>query len=444
VLVEQGADVNATSFKYGTPLCVAAFRGHLHIVDALLGNYHASMDANGGWLGSPLHAACLRQSEVDGHVQSRLLRRLVKQRGTLSSSKKVNLGFCVHHREHLCAPDAIQCYLEGHPIHIAAYFGQKDAVDCLLALGDDIDSLAHLSEPKDSGNTETQDLTSLMLASMQYSNLETLATLLKKGASTELQDNNGFTALLYAASHISTQSSQRVVALINSGCDVNAMSHEGFTALTVAAQNGHNDCFSILRDAGANILSVDKRSWTAVKHAYSSGHLPALVQSTVQAMLFVSSRWFAVGLGWALKRLADACQQMHVAATYFDTAREANADNDSSGSGTNICLNHLIQLTEKCNAFLQHMALRTKQDSKPLFAVNDVVLSCSVLGFAPCLVPILILKWESDKTTLPWSIAAFSIFNKIRSLLSEIQEFLKEFESTTMEEKTPTVLDDPG
>ena len=443
ILVENAADVNATSFKYGTPLCVAAFRGHLHIVDALLSKYHASMDVDGGWLGSPLHAACLRQSELDGPVESHLLQRLLKHGGNLCGSKRVNLDFWAHHRERPSAPDAMHCYLDGHPIHIASYFGQKIAVDRFLNQGAGIDSGAYLGEASERENHEIQDLTPLMLASMRYSNVSTLITLLKKGASTELQDSIGFTALLYAASHNSQQSTRRLITLINSGSDINAMSHEGFTALTVAARNGHAHCFSILRDAGANIFSIDKGSWTAVKHAYSNGHLPALVKSTVQAMLFVSGRWFAVGLCWALKRLADGCQQLHGAATYFDTARVANTGNDSKASEPS-CLNHLIQLTEKCHAFLQHIAIRTKQDSKPLFAVNDVVLSCSVLGFAPCLVPILMLKWETDKTTLPWSIAALYMFNKIRSLLSEIQEFLEEFESATAEEKTPTAPDDPG
>ena len=48
VLVKEGADVNAVTSKYGTPLVITAFRGHVDVIDLLLGTYKADINANGG------------------------------------------------------------------------------------------------------------------------------------------------------------------------------------------------------------------------------------------------------------------------------------------------------------------------------------------------------------------------------------------------------------
>jgi ankyrin repeat protein len=64
VLVEEGADANAVSSKLGTSLCVAAFRNHDDVVELLDSTYKADVRADGGWLGSALHAACLRNDRI--------------------------------------------------------------------------------------------------------------------------------------------------------------------------------------------------------------------------------------------------------------------------------------------------------------------------------------------------------------------------------------------
>ena len=56
-LVSAGADVNADSPDYGTPLSLAALKGRQNVVATLLAS-RANVGGPGGVFGSPMHAAC--------------------------------------------------------------------------------------------------------------------------------------------------------------------------------------------------------------------------------------------------------------------------------------------------------------------------------------------------------------------------------------------------
>ena len=58
LLIERGAYVNARSHLYGTPLCLAVIRGSVDVANFLLKDHRANVNADGGLLGSALHAAC--------------------------------------------------------------------------------------------------------------------------------------------------------------------------------------------------------------------------------------------------------------------------------------------------------------------------------------------------------------------------------------------------
>ncbi|USW53303.1 Putative ankyrin repeat-containing domain superfamily [Septoria linicola] len=66
-----GLDVNAPSLEHGTPLCLAALKARVNIVRLLL-DARANVNAQGGSLGSPLHAAC---DAGDSEVARMLLRK---------------------------------------------------------------------------------------------------------------------------------------------------------------------------------------------------------------------------------------------------------------------------------------------------------------------------------------------------------------------------------
>ena len=120
ILVEEGADVNVVSFKFGTPLCVAVFRDHVELVELLVGTYKADIRADGGWFGSALHAACLSEFLM----YSTTIRTLLDHGALPSESKLLNLDLANHIlARHPAGPEDITRYIQGHPIHIASLLG---------------------------------------------------------------------------------------------------------------------------------------------------------------------------------------------------------------------------------------------------------------------------------------------------------------------------------
>lgn len=57
LLLASGADVNPFGGLAGTPICIAALRGHAHVVEALL-SHRAKLVAGDDVLGSAIHCAC--------------------------------------------------------------------------------------------------------------------------------------------------------------------------------------------------------------------------------------------------------------------------------------------------------------------------------------------------------------------------------------------------
>ena len=72
-----------------------------------------------------------------------------------------------------------------------------------------------------------------------------MLTLLDHGASPDAVDNDGTTALMYAArgGHV-----QVVRALIDEGADPGATEAHGWTALRIATDEGHDAVVAVLRD----------------------------------------------------------------------------------------------------------------------------------------------------------------------------------------------------
>lgn len=94
--------------------------------------------------------------------------------------------------------------------------------------------------------------------------------LLDHGASVDLRDKLGNTALLSAAIGGYRQIIQ---VLIDRGADVNAQNNNGDTALMMASKNGHVEVVQQLLDAHADINARNNKGNTALYLASQSGHL---------------------------------------------------------------------------------------------------------------------------------------------------------------------------
>ena len=249
LLVNAGADVNAGSEEFGTPLCLAALKGRINIVSLLLDN-RASVQGPGGGLGSPLHCACSTHnvsivSMLVGHHAKVNEWREVK----VNTDRKVGYFF----------PDSLFVGPGGllndlwssQPLHIAICNNDTDTAGYLLKMGAFIDC----------GSSSTGGATPLMLA-VQFGYCAAIGLLVENGAAMSAPiGQNSRPILMYASERGQAESAQQ---LIDSGAEIDERSNTGFTALIAATSGDHYECVKVLVDAGSNLDIQDNRERTAL------------------------------------------------------------------------------------------------------------------------------------------------------------------------------------
>src|SRR5205814_275739 len=99
-------------------------------------------------------------------------------------------------------------------------------------------------------------------------------TLLEAGAEVNRQDENGYTALMWAA--LRGDYAKVVAQLITAGSDLNIRDKNGRTALIHAAWMGHLDTIQELLKAGSDPLLTDRGSLTALDLAQQTAQTKAM------------------------------------------------------------------------------------------------------------------------------------------------------------------------
>lgn len=118
---------------------------------------------------------------------------------------------------------------------------------------------------------DNNGMTALMYAA-QNGRADTLQLLLEKGAQVNAADDFGMTALLYAAQS-SCFGAENVPLLLQHGADARAVNHEGETALRFAAAHATLlPAVQALLDAGADINARDSSGYTALSVADQLGN----------------------------------------------------------------------------------------------------------------------------------------------------------------------------
>ena len=185
------------------------------------------------------------------------------------------------------------------PLHVACKYGQWEIVKLLMAagaddtlknakgetpahcacalanriLGDDLTSqqrlnvlneLKNLDLPGENGMTPLMQIQLLNHSTAK----ELLPMLIKRGVDVNRTDNNGMTALMYAADH---SNKDTIKVLIQAGADINQTDNEGNAALYYSLDSGDAGLARYLIKKGANYNQPNNQGKTPVQIAVEKG-----------------------------------------------------------------------------------------------------------------------------------------------------------------------------
>jgi uncharacterized protein len=224
-LLDKGVDVNAKGIMDETPLMKAAWGGHLKVAKLLVekgADVNAETKHGQTALKSALSNAWMNREQVD-------VARFLQEQGAKSTT-----------------------------LAVAAFVGDKEAVERFLAEGSSLNQKATVNEP------------SPLFAAAMGGQPEVLTLLLDKGAEIDAKNRQGQTPLMAAAA-----ANQVAVAkvLLDRGAHVNAEDAFQRSPLNHAVWlRGHVEVARLLLERGADIKQRDDPV-VMLMHASQSGHV---------------------------------------------------------------------------------------------------------------------------------------------------------------------------
>lgn len=309
LLLEKGADKDALDDEDETPMCKAAYGGHLAVVETLVA---AGADVNAG--SSPLHLAA---REGHGEIVAFLLMKGAEKEA-INSNRHTPLimavgaghiavvktliaadvdicsadfyGFTALHAAVVNGHDEIAAILaqEGAdkdalenrddttPLIMAASEGQLSMVETLAAAGADVNV------------RRAGDGTTALHCAVEHGYHKIVSVLLRNGADTDVRDKEGDDTPLMWALERSDVHVPIVEALLAAGADLNTRCG-GRVALHIAASEGHDEIVSLMLKNGAAKDVLDFTGQTPLCRAVAEGRL-AVVEILVAAGADVNAR----------------------------------------------------------------------------------------------------------------------------------------------------------
>ena len=226
VLLEKGADVNAQGGHYGTALQAASKQGHGQIVQRLL-EKGADVNAQGGHYGNALVAASVR-------VHDQIVQRLLEKGADVNA----------------------QGGLYGNALQAASVEGHDQIVQRLLEKGADV-------------NAQGGHYGTALQAASKQGHDQIVQRLLEKGADVNAQGGHYGNALVAASVRVHDQIVQR---LLEKGANVNAQGGQYGTALQAASKRGHGQIVQRLLEKGADVNAQGGEYGNALYAASVEGH----------------------------------------------------------------------------------------------------------------------------------------------------------------------------
>ncbi|KAN0133396.1 Ankyrin repeat-containing domain protein [Lactarius tabidus] len=258
ILLGGGVDVNLRNFVDETPLAVALFRGNIEVAHFLIergADIHCLNQQ--GW--TPLHTAArhghldivrlLLNLDIDVQVRSRAQDTpliLASDGGYVEV-----LRLLIEHQADVTSADD-----EGWTsLHSASRHGHVDVAQLLLDHGADV-------------NVQKADLWSPLHLASAHAHLNVAELLLERGAKVDVRTEDQKTPLDLASGNGNYEVAH---LLIKRGSNVNSQDTRGWTPLHSAARNGHLDVVKLLLDSGADIGLRDRSDETAFDLARDNG-----------------------------------------------------------------------------------------------------------------------------------------------------------------------------
>jgi ankyrin repeat protein len=291
ILLEAGADVNAMSDDYGTPLCLAALKGMDDIVKILLG-YRAKADVTTKKVGAPLHCCILSLGEHTTTITALIHAgaRLTTQATVDTRWLHVICGWDGDDRTRMSSPQHVDGFIlyDATPAFVAVRSFRGDLLETLLPA--DKSDLNHafqidFQEAGAGSNSkstiprirEVRTLESKFdgFQSLRHTYLSSCATngdlggmelLIVKGAQIDLDHKTIVVPLMTAAFEGHTEIAS---LLLGSGASVNETGSDGSTALHCAAISGTPTIVRLLCERGVTLDTADDDGYTALHYAAS-------------------------------------------------------------------------------------------------------------------------------------------------------------------------------
>ncbi|KAJ6555637.1 hypothetical protein DFH09DRAFT_1318046 [Mycena vulgaris] len=294
LLLENGADVNATDGKYGNALQSASINGHIGIV-RLLVEKGADLNAPDGTFGNALQAASSRRG-------NRETVQFLLDNGADMNSVSRRYGSALQAASACGDTEIVGLLIEkGADVNIRNGKYGCALETALKSLDTDIFRLL-LDKGADLNAIGGELVQSTLCLACERGHTEIVLLLLEKGADVNAVGEHG-TALRAACFNGAIE---LVQLLLENGADVNtAGEYYGYgTALQAASARGHTKIVLLLLEKGADINTTDERFGTALQAACSDGTIE-LVRLLIQKGADVDA---AGERGTALQR---ACKEGH-------------------------------------------------------------------------------------------------------------------------------------
>ena len=258
LLIEHGADVNLPDREGNALLPIAAREGQVEVVQLLL---DAGADVNGTITASRFSnnwpvaedSSALMEATVNNHIE--IVELLLAHDANVNHIEKTHNRTALHAAAHFNYAEIASLLIKSGadlnsrsiindageaPLHWAARRGNSDAIEVLVNAGANLDM-----------QTTDRGLTPLMRALESDTNsvfIETITFLLEGGADPNVQDNNGNTALHYAARF---GRDYAISPLIEHGATLDLQNNDNQTAYDIALAKNNSTAIQMLQEGSA-------------------------------------------------------------------------------------------------------------------------------------------------------------------------------------------------